>query len=1676
MKRNLFRRTLALLLSLAMLISVGTLSALADGETTPSGWWSAYATTSWYNDTSTTFTLTTAEQLAGLAELVNAGNTFANKTIRLGKDIDLSAHYWVPIGGNRGVSGGVPTGYSFAGTFDGGRVEDGKIINYSITGLHIQWNLGDTRPDDGTKVLSGVSYGGFGLFGKATGTIENVTISGSITSDATVIAVGGVVGYTTGNLYNCNSQVMVQCSNTASAQIGGVAGEVYNHAIRLIRHVQYCVNTGAVTGGQQVGGIVGEADCYPLGGIVIDNCANTGNITTVTTSGDADVGGIVGFSEGFLTNSYSIATMTSSGGSRVAGLVGQLRAQNPEARVNNCYTIPVFKGTTAEKFSWIYGTVNSSNSLPIKNVLWCDAANTSSGVSGVTQTIATGNNQQGYWTDTGTATNAAMMAAATGLATVYSSTGTTYTTDTTKTVLGVLGNAFTVSSNLNNGYPVLDWEATGLTTGKEDDTRSIGTLISGDTYTDALPGMVYTIYDVTDMNTLAGYVNAGKPTEGVIFRLMNDIDLSDTAWAGIGNPVLASASTNSPYVSSGNGLDGVLDGNGKTVKVSRSATTGGIGGVVNYLMPAGTIVDLTVSGSVTSTVGSSGNAVGGVVGYNSGTIQNVTNTATVKAEECYNVGGITGFNNGYYGATGTFSSDAKGFILNSANSGTITGFDKVGGIAGENAGTIEACSNTGAVNGKDASRSGIGGITGRNGNNDTATETGIIRNCYNWGAISSGTADDASSRGRWVGGIAGFQNSLSSCTNCYNIGALVGYKDVGNTVGSDDNEATEGVINCYGQEGISHTTGNTNDSLVDDGTISLTRNVMLGNQDAEINDVTAPFLTFLSAGTTDVWTQVNGSYPTLLGATQAANFLIQMTSQPTKLSYTVGETFDTAGMVIKAIYTDGSEVAITNYAINPSGALSLTDSSVVISGVYQSVPFTFAIPITVTGAAEIYLDGTATTNGNGTAVSPYNDLTDAVNAAGSGGTIVITGTVTLTGGDYYDSVTFKRGGDLTGPLFIVHAPNNEYGIAYVTMTNATVDGNGFATLFEVTEGRLRLRGSIKLQNADVGVNVTGNGQVEVNYATIATSTAIQLADADTKFILDSFGKDEDDSTNGGDIAISGIVDLGEGGYITVESEITSNLTVKCDAPTNGTVIAEGSGYTLTSDDASHISYQAGAGYSVTLSDSKIVLQLITPIYLDGTATTNGTGTATNPYNSLTSALNAATATGAKIIVTGTVTITDKQEFYDNVTFERGFGLQAGDSNYGEPLFVINAPDSDVDDDGTLETTYVTMSTATINGGGVGTAISVTQGRLRLRGGITVEATDVAVNVSGNGQVELNNATISASQYSVKVAGSANTFILNSSGSLSITGTIYLGEGDYITTYSALTCDLKIECAYPRNGLEVVTGNVPGGTDYTLTDADKAKVSYVNGYCAVTLNTTANQIQLTSSKVVYLNGTATSNGNGTYGSPYNNLTSALANSDAQLIIVLGTTDLSAEAYSGTKPIQRGASLTGPMFTVNSNTVTLSGMTINGCGVGIIISVNGGTLTLEDGATLTNCETAVAVGEESALTVMNAVIAASQYSIKLEADSSMFTLDATAGTSIAGTVFLGTDAFIIVERAIPCNIVIECEDAFNELPIAVAENDYAFTDADAEKVSYHDGTFDIVVVDDGEILALSTPDNG
>ena len=280
------------------------------------------------------YTVTSAEGLKNIAKLVNSGATGIN--ITLDTDLDLTDMEWTPIGnyekqytgtfdGNgKTITGLTVTGSDqYAGLF--GRIgSGGKVMNVKLEGVQIE-------SDNGMSDVGGVA-------GYSRGTLENCSVSGSVSGSGMNGIAGGVVGYQTGgSITGCSSSATVNAGNVA----GGVAGCTYSATLTA------CYATGDVTlesinsGGNFVGGVVGDNTnrstviaCYAWGSV------------TGSGSGTLYVGGVTGSNDlGTLTACYH-ATGDVTGASRsTGGVVGRNYKDNSGSSiVTACY----WNGTVAD--------------------------------------------------------------------------------------------------------------------------------------------------------------------------------------------------------------------------------------------------------------------------------------------------------------------------------------------------------------------------------------------------------------------------------------------------------------------------------------------------------------------------------------------------------------------------------------------------------------------------------------------------------------------------------------------------------------------------------------------------------------------------------------------------------------------------------------------------------------------------------------------------------------------------------------------------------------------------------------------------------------------------------------------------------------------------------------------------------------------------------------------------------------------------------------------------------------------------------------------------------------------------------------------------------------------------------------------------------------------------------
>ena len=228
------------------------------------------------------YTVTSADGLMTVAELVNGGKTDIN--ITLGENIDLTGKGWTPIGTNYEKR--------YKGTFDG--------RGHTIKGL--------------TVTTNDQFVGLFGYLDKA-GTVKNVVMEGiQITSNHVLMSgnTGGVVGYSWGTIENCS----VSGSVSGTVYVGGVVGAQIGGSITG------CSSSATVKGTVDVGGVAGEK----WGSMTA--CYATGNVTLeIDSPKNLSGGGLVGFNGGSgVLACYATGNVTSTGSStgnvHIFGLLG----------------------------------------------------------------------------------------------------------------------------------------------------------------------------------------------------------------------------------------------------------------------------------------------------------------------------------------------------------------------------------------------------------------------------------------------------------------------------------------------------------------------------------------------------------------------------------------------------------------------------------------------------------------------------------------------------------------------------------------------------------------------------------------------------------------------------------------------------------------------------------------------------------------------------------------------------------------------------------------------------------------------------------------------------------------------------------------------------------------------------------------------------------------------------------------------------------------------------------------------------------------------------------------------------------------------------------------------------------------------------------------------------------
>lgn len=252
-----------------------------------------------YDSNTRTITIYSGEGLKVAADEVNSGNTDIN--IILDKDIDLTNTKWTPIGTDHSNS--------YTGTFDGG--------NHTISGLTV------TGSDEYAGLFGCIDDGG---------TVKNVVLENvQIASDDQYAYVGGVAGYSRGNIENCSVSGSVSGnsnSNGTSNCVGGVVGQQYGGTITE------CSSSAIVDGTNAVGGVAGQT-----ANATLTACYATGDVTAERDpQNNTYAGGVVGYNgASTLIACYATGNVTGTGTGTGSIYVGGVTGDNASSTLTACY-------------------------------------------------------------------------------------------------------------------------------------------------------------------------------------------------------------------------------------------------------------------------------------------------------------------------------------------------------------------------------------------------------------------------------------------------------------------------------------------------------------------------------------------------------------------------------------------------------------------------------------------------------------------------------------------------------------------------------------------------------------------------------------------------------------------------------------------------------------------------------------------------------------------------------------------------------------------------------------------------------------------------------------------------------------------------------------------------------------------------------------------------------------------------------------------------------------------------------------------------------------------------------------------------------------------------------------------------------------------------------------------
>ncbi len=745
--------------------------------------WDNITTTTWYNGTDNEFILTTYGELKGFEELVNSGNTFEGKTVKLGKDIKIpEGKMWTAIGSS--------TTKYFAGTFDG----QGNIVS-------------------GVKINATIANQGF--FGYINGAeVKNLTLKdGSVTS--TKMYVGGIAGYASGSVIeNCTNELDITSSTN---RVGGIIG--YGTATT----VSVCNNNGNITGtssSSYVGGIAG----YVLTNSSIEKSMNTGTVSTASAT--ANTGGIAGYGTGSTVHIKSCLNIGQVTGGYAGGIVGYCYHANIAGSVSYVSGSEALKAI-GKDYNGVYDAVYSNQEntdVDFEGKVIVSELNAAIGenfwgynwsnTEGYKYPIFADNGENPVYSIALKPAEGATLEKITVNGSEESSSP--YYGRNKELYISLTGDKETTFMAFRNGQMIYETGSLDVGIECEDGSLANVTVVYGSK--DALEAVEVTewydslisefiIYTAGQLKGLATLVNEGITFEGKTITLADDIDLSKVCsenkpWKPIGWYYSASVCK---YFS------GTFDGAGNTIrglyayKDSSAADSTGSDGMGKTLGLFGAtdsaiLKNFTVEGTVIweQEETSAGGGVGGVLGLNykgDTTLENITSRINVNSKAFY-TGGIVGYVNQGGGST---TQDSPFAATGLVNEGTVvyngTEAAYVGGLFGcllggyQGNGDVTLSCNTGEV--KNNSEEGFaGGLIGLY--KPVATYKGPyfnmtdISDCYNSGNVYGITAAGIIAKVQAGGITNAAANGQPQMRNLLSTGSIYGVTACYGTISDGD--------------------------------------------------------------------------------------------------------------------------------------------------------------------------------------------------------------------------------------------------------------------------------------------------------------------------------------------------------------------------------------------------------------------------------------------------------------------------------------------------------------------------------------------------------------------------------------------------------------------------------------------------------------------------------------------------------------------------------------------------------------------------------------------------------------------------------------------------------------------------------------------------------------------------